>query len=91
MTFRSVAGVAAVNNKQLTKQNPENIILERPNYFHRFSIVIAAGLCESVSKSLAKELWHTNIPLILVRSVGFIGSFRIIISEHTSTSSLSLN
>jgi len=40
-------------------------------------------LNEQTSLQLAKILWEASIPLILVRSIGFIGSFRIIIPEIT--------
>ena len=64
-------------------QNPESVISENPQFFNQFTIVIATGLNESTSLSLSKILWTLNIPLILVRSIGFIGSFRIIVPELT--------
>lgn len=64
-------------------QNPESVISQNPQFFKQFSIVIATGLSEYTSLSLSKILWTLNIPLILVRSIGFIGSFRIIVPELT--------
>ena len=64
-------------------KNPESVISQNPQFFNQFSIVIATGLNESTSLSLSKILWPLNIPLILVRSIGFIGSFRIIVPELT--------
>ena len=55
-----------------------------PSSFTKFSIVIATDLDEPTSLALSKILHDLNIPLILVRSIGFIGSFRIIVPEHTS-------
>jgi NEDD8-activating enzyme E1 regulatory subunit len=64
------------------------MIKESPAFFESFSIVVATGLKEDESLLLANYLWDKNIPLVLVRSVGFIGSFRIIVPELTSISSL---
>jgi hypothetical protein len=44
-------------------------------------MVIATGLNEACSLALSKAVWQHNIPLILVRSVGFLGSLRIVMRE----------
>ena len=62
------------------------MILQSPEFFWQFTIVIATGLDESCSLALSKALWQLNIPLILVRSVGFLGSFRIVMREITRAS-----
>ena len=59
------------------------MISSTPQFFTQFSIVVATGLNEHTSLQLAKICWEANIPLILVRSIGFIGSFRIIVPELT--------
>lgn len=56
--------------------------------FEKFSIVIATDLDETTSLTLSKILWDLDVPLILVRSVGFIGSLRIIMPELTSIAAL---
>ena len=76
--FKYVVSVDGVDLK-----NPEEVITQNPQFFHQFSIVIATGLHESSSLILSKVLWKVNIPLILVRSIGFIGSFRITVPELT--------
>jgi amyloid beta precursor protein binding protein 1 len=64
--------------------NPETVISESPEFFRQYSIVIATQLSEKAMLGLSKILWEHNIPLILVKSIGFIGSFRIVIPEITS-------
>jgi hypothetical protein len=54
------------------------------DFFTKFTIVIATELDEPTSLTLSKILHDLDIPLILVRSIGFVGSFRIIVPEHTS-------
>lgn len=58
------------------------------DFFTEFTIVIATELDEPTSLTLSEILHDLDIPLILVRSIGFIGSFRIIVPEHTSLFSL---
>lgn len=57
------------------------MILQSPEFFWQFTMVIATGLDEACSLALSKAVWQLNIPLILVRSVGFLGSFRIVMRE----------
>ena len=66
--------------------NPETVISQNPEFFRQYSIVIATQLSEKAMLDLSKILWEHNIPLILVKSIGFIGSFRIVIPEITSIS-----
>jgi amyloid beta precursor protein binding protein 1 len=57
------------------------MILQSPEFFWQFTMVIATGLNEACSLALSKAVWQHNIPLILVRSVGFLGSLRIVMRE----------
>jgi len=59
------------------------MVAQNPDFFQQFTMVIATGLSESSTLALSNALWQSNIPLILVRSVGFIGSFRIVTRELT--------
>ena len=59
------------------------MIAQNPDFFQQFTLVIATGLSESSSLALSNALWQNDIPLILVRCVGFIGSFRIVVRELT--------
>lgn len=62
---------------------PEQILQENPDFFKCFSVVIATSLEQKTIHSLAQHLWEINVPFILCRSVGFLGSFRIQIREHS--------
>lgn len=60
----------------------DQILRENPDFFKAFSVVIATSLGEKTIQDLAQHLWNINVPLILCRSVGFLGSFRIQMKEH---------
>ncbi|CAG8565652.1 5552_t:CDS:2 [Acaulospora colombiana] len=64
-------------------EDPVTLIETRPEYFLQFSIVISTEVPESSLLKLAEVLWIAKIPLVVVRSVGFIGYFRIVVPEHT--------
>lgn len=64
------------------QEPPDQILKENPEFFKSFSVVIATALGEKTIQDLAQHLWDVNIPLILCRSVGFLGSFRIQMKEH---------
>ncbi|XP_053608820.1 NEDD8-activating enzyme E1 regulatory subunit-like [Plodia interpunctella] len=64
------------------QEPPDQILTDNPEFFKAFSVVIGTGLGEKTIQSLAQHLWDINIPFILCRSVGFLGSFRIQVKEH---------
>lgn len=64
------------------QEPPDQILKENPDFFKVFSVVIATTLAEKTIQDLAQHLWNINIPLILCRSIGFLGSFRIQMKEH---------
>ncbi|KAJ8720229.1 hypothetical protein PYW07_012272 [Mythimna separata] len=64
------------------QEPPDQILKENPDFFKSFSVVIATTLAEQTIQDLSQHLWDINVPLILCRSVGFLGSFRIQIREH---------
>ena len=47
-----------------------------PNFFKRFSLVILANPTPNISQIASKSCWELSVPLILVRSFGFIGTYR---------------
>lgn len=61
----------------------EQILQENPDFFKSFTIVVATSLGEKTIQDLSEHLWSINVPFILCRSVGFLGSFRIQINEHS--------
>ncbi|KPJ20078.1 NEDD8-activating enzyme E1 regulatory subunit [Papilio machaon] len=60
----------------------DQILLDNPDFFKKFSVVIATSLSEKTIQNLSNHLWEINVPFILCRSVGFLGSFRIQLKEH---------
>ncbi|XP_026730640.1 NEDD8-activating enzyme E1 regulatory subunit [Trichoplusia ni] len=64
------------------QEPPDQILKENPDFFKSFTVVIATSLGEKTIQDLAQHLWDVNVPLILCRSVGFLGSFRIQMKEH---------
>ncbi|KAM3961493.1 nedd8-activating enzyme E1 regulatory subunit APP-BP1 [Aphomia sociella] len=65
------------------QEPPDQILEQNPDFFKSFSVVIATALSEKTIRELAQHLWDINVPFILCRSIGFLGSFRIQIKEHT--------
>lgn len=65
------------------QEPPDQILQENPDFFRSFSVVIATAISEKTIQDLAQHLWEVNVPFILCRSVGFLGSFRIQIKEHS--------
>lgn len=64
------------------QEPPDQILRENPDFFKSFSVIIATSLEDKTIQNLARHLWEINVPFILCRSVGFLGSFRIQIKEH---------
>lgn len=64
------------------QEPPDQILNNNPDFFKSFSVVIAISLNEKLIKDLSQHLWDLNIPFILCRSIGFLGSFRIQYREH---------
>ncbi|KAI6651617.1 NEDD8-activating enzyme E1 regulatory subunit isoform X1 [Oopsacas minuta] len=58
------------------------LINENPEFFKQFSVVIATQVSEGISLPLSRLLWSQRVPLILVKSYGFIGSIRVATPEH---------
>ncbi|CAG8581525.1 11232_t:CDS:10 [Funneliformis caledonium] len=71
-------------------ENPIALIENQPEYFLQFSIVITTNIPEKPLLKLADTLWNAKIPLVVLRTVGFIGYFRIALPEHTNVPFLSL-
>lgn len=61
----------------------ETLLDKNKNYFLNFTLVIACDIDNerSVNK-LSEAMWSLDIPLLIVKSIGFIGSIRLQIREH---------
>ncbi len=57
--------------------NPHQLIDEQPTFFERFNLVIATQLEETYAHKLDDICRGANVPLLLARSYGLIGSVRV--------------
>ena len=85
---------AAIATKLLLELNPdvrgdsideslENLLDSNSNLFKSFTLVIVTGVHnEKTLTNLSQVLWSLNIPLMVCRSNGFIGSIRLQIKDH---------
>lgn len=63
-------------------ESVETILINNPEFFTSFTVIIASALKEKTLVSLAQLLWNHNIPLVYCHSIGFIGSARLQFNEH---------
>ncbi|CAG2162247.1 unnamed protein product [Oppiella nova] len=62
----------------------ESILESNPNFFSNFSVVIATDVNNDKSLNrLSQVLWQNNVPLIVCKSIGFVGYIRLQIKEQT--------
>lgn len=69
-------------NGDFVDESIYQILQVNPDFFQNFDVVVATQLTERLIVSLSNLLWEMNIPLVICRSVGFIGSARVQIKEH---------
>ncbi|MGH0122760.1 UNVERIFIED_CONTAM: hypothetical protein FKN15_004342 [Acipenser sinensis] len=65
------------------EESPEQLLDNDPDFFHRFSLVIAVHLPESTLLRLAAFVWGAGVPLLVCRTYGLIGYMRLVVKEHT--------
>ncbi|XP_013393468.1 NEDD8-activating enzyme E1 regulatory subunit isoform X2 [Lingula anatina] len=65
------------------EESPELLLERNPEFFDTFTIVVAVDLPERVLHKLSGHLWEKDIPLMVVRAYGLIGSIRLVAREHT--------
>ncbi|KAI7687054.1 hypothetical protein SSS_01148 [Sarcoptes scabiei] len=65
-------------------QEKFEILLEKDlDFFKNFTLVIACGICDEDSlNKLSRKLWSINVPLLVAKSIGFLGYIRLQIEEH---------
>lgn len=63
-------------------ENIEHVLTVNPEFFKNFDVVVATCLPERTMTALSNLLWDLNIPLVICRSIGFLGSVRVQIKEH---------
>lgn len=57
-------------------------MLVEPQYFCKFDLIIASNIPQSHLMPLADLAWTGNIPLLVIRSYGLIGSIRLQLHHH---------
>ncbi|XP_029636762.1 NEDD8-activating enzyme E1 regulatory subunit [Octopus sinensis] len=65
------------------EESPEKLLESNPEFFNRFTLVVATNLHEKPLLQLAANLREADIPLLICRSYGFIGYARIVAADHT--------
>ena len=70
-----------VKSHEVSK-NFMSIAKDEPSFFKSFSVVIASEMIESELLEFAKILWQQSVPLLIVRSYGFLGYLRLACAEH---------
>jgi len=72
---------ALVSSDALQK-DPVELINENPNFFTKYTLVIASNLPEEPLLKLAKTCSEHHVAVLYVRSYGLIGQVRLVLPEH---------
>ncbi|CAG9824867.1 unnamed protein product [Phaedon cochleariae] len=64
-------------------ESPEHIMSHTQDFFNKFTVVVATALPEKTLLPLSRYLWDSKVPLIVCRSIGFLGYIRLQVKEHT--------
>lgn len=63
--------------------SPDYILSNPDAFFTEFDLVIATDLSEKMLIAFSQRMWRLNIPLIVCRTIGFLGYIRLQVKEHT--------
>eukprot|EP00092_Neocalanus_flemingeri_P039507 GFUD01043021.1.p1 GENE.GFUD01043021.1~~GFUD01043021.1.p1 ORF type:complete len:545 (-),score=151.32 GFUD01043021.1:255-1889(-) len=64
------------------QESVEQVLDADPDFFANFSLVVACGLSEKSLLLLSAKLESSKIPLLVVRTSGFLGYIRLQLAEH---------
>jgi len=64
------------------QESVEQVLDVDPDFFSTFSLVVACGLSEKSLLLLSTKLDKCKIPLLVVRTSGFLGYIRLQLAEH---------
>ena len=64
------------------QESVEQVLDVDPDFFTSFSMVVACGLSEKILLLLSAKLEKSKIPLLVVRTSGFLGYIRLQLAEH---------
>ncbi|OZJ06235.1 hypothetical protein BZG36_00820 [Bifiguratus adelaidae] len=68
---------------QTVVESPTRTIDDNPSFFHKFNLIITTNLSEDYERKLSKICWESDIPIIFIRSIGYLGYFRVQMPEVT--------
>lgn len=69
-------------NGDYVDENVDSLLVNNPEFFKNFDLVVGTALSEKTIVTLSNKLWDLNIPFLVCRSVGFIASARLQVREH---------
>lgn len=64
------------------EEDIEDVVQANPDFFTKYTIVIATGLSQATLSRIARLLWCSSIPLLVSRSYGLLGFIRIALPDH---------
>ncbi len=67
---------------QFVAEDPVHLLERNPHFVLDFTHVVASGLPEAAVRRLAAVCWPAHIPVVWVRSYGFLGYIRLAVDEH---------
>eukprot|EP00457_Paulinella_chromatophora_P003836 gb/GEZN01003844.1/.p1 GENE.gb/GEZN01003844.1/~~gb/GEZN01003844.1/.p1 ORF type:complete len:555 (-),score=91.59 gb/GEZN01003844.1/:391-2055(-) len=72
-----------VKDAKFVAKRPEDLIKQNLAFFDTFTVVMACNVQDAAVQVLAKYLFPKNIPLIILKAYGMLGSARLALAEHT--------
>jgi len=67
---------------EVRQETVAQVLASDPEFFSRFSLVVACSLSEKALSSLSSVCWDCNVPLMVLRVTGFMAYLRLQIKEH---------
>lgn len=72
-----------VKKGDFVEENFESLLEQNSLFFTNFTLVIACGIeSERSLNKLSQHLWRLNVPLLVVKSIGYLGYLRLQVKEH---------
>lgn len=67
---------------KVVEDSASRLIDENIEFFDSFSLIIATGVPDTQLLKLADRLYKANVPLIVNKAYGLLGSVRLVVREH---------
>eukprot|EP00004_Rigifila_ramosa_P007695 TRINITY_DN1884_c0_g1_i1.p1 TRINITY_DN1884_c0_g1~~TRINITY_DN1884_c0_g1_i1.p1 ORF type:complete len:534 (+),score=109.39 TRINITY_DN1884_c0_g1_i1:71-1672(+) len=64
------------------EQDIDSVLDTNPEFFKSFNVVIVCNARQSTLLRVADACWRGKVPMISLRSVGFVGQLRISVEQH---------